>query len=162
MPSVARRIYAALADRLAAIDGSGDMVNNLAGSVFRFKPSHDAEVEAVPAVFVFRREGGEERSGTPDDLCIDRTVVFDVLGIVGAGAESGDAAEDLLADIERALEIKTDLYLSSGGVNLLIEPLTLLPSEFSLGGDGSKVESVAVGVRCRYPHIYGDPNYVPL
>lgn len=162
MPSVARRIRALLEARLLTINGTGEMVYDVGSNVFGYRPTLDTEIEAMPAVFIFRREGGEERNGTPDDTCIDKVVIYDVVGIVPAGPGSGDAAEDLLADFERALERPADLYLADAGAELLSEPLVLTPSEFSLGDDASKVESVAVGVRCRYPHIYGDPEYVPL
>jgi hypothetical protein len=85
MPSVARRIRTLLEARLLTIDGTGEMVYDVGANVFGYRPTIDTEIEAMPAVFIFRREGGEERNGTPEDTCIDKVVIYDVVGIVPAG-----------------------------------------------------------------------------
>jgi hypothetical protein len=166
--SVAKQILAKLATRLAAIDGTGAMLNDLSGRVFRRRPVYDVDNEPMPAVFITRRGGGDTRTvsstGSPRRTLSQIEIVFDIVGIVELGEHSGDAAEDLLADIERAIELETDAFIGAAAAG---ERPTLLSQELSLVGaqidpppPGSNVELIAVGVRCVFPHKYGDPDHV--
>lgn len=163
MASVAKRILSAIAARLAAIDGTGAMVNDLQGRVYRTRAALDISEADLPAVFIYRRGGGDERQIVPPTNNASTigtvAITYDVVGVVPAGANAGDAAEDLLADIERALERESDVYLQDGGENLLQEPLTLVSAEADPLPDTFTHEIVIVGVRCVYPHKYGDPDH---
>lgn len=157
MPSVAKRILSKLVDRLKAIDGTGEFNFNLKNNVLIRRPSYDRD-DCLPAIFIYRRNP-DSREHNPELGFPVHTVIYDVVGLVQRTDTAGEALEDLLADIERALEIPSDLCLRDGK-NLLGTPLRLVTGETELAPDGSRVEAVSVGVQCTFPHKYGDPNYV--
>lgn len=165
MPSVAARILLALQARLLEIRGQGAMVNDLQGRVFLRRPSFDAEAEETPAVFLMRRVGGgaqrEQRPGE-NGVGSDTTVIFDAVGLVASTGDSTLAAEHLLADMQRALEIPNDTFLRESclGKNLLTQELRLVSIELDPPIDVMPFELVGVGVQCAYPHEYGDPDHV--
>lgn len=162
MASVAKQILAKLHARLVAIDGTGAFVNNIGDRVEKRRPRYDVDADTLPILFIYRRTGGDTREVKPTDPHADVTLVFDVVGLVAVGADSGDAAEDLLADVTRALELASDVYLHEGSIgrNLLSQELMLVSADAEPAPPGSKVEVVAVGVRCIYPRKYGDPDHV--
>lgn len=160
--SVAKKILVLLAARLAAIQGGPDFTNTVGARVYRSRFSYDLAVEGVPAIFIARRAGGDSRATAPSPPFQNVTITFDIVGVVLAGVQSGDAAEDLLADIERAIEIETDKFLldASTSKNLLAVELLLVGAQLEAPPEGSKYEAVAVGVQCTFPKRYGDPSYV--
>jgi hypothetical protein len=164
--SVASRIYAALKTRLGAINGVAPYVNDATGRVFACFPSYDVLQEGVSApnscaIFIFRRPLSEQRSGRPQDPTISVTIVYHIVAVVPSGATAGEALELLLADIERAIEHKDDLYLRiDAKTNLLSQELVLVGADFTLPEDAFQFESLAIGVQCTFPHVYGDPDNV--
>lgn len=164
MPSVAARILKKLKGRLDAIDGSGDFENDLQGRIFLSRPAYDADAEKKPAVFLARRIGGgttREQAPGKSELSTT-TVVFDAIGVIALGNECAVTAEDLLADLHRALEIPDDLYMRDEqlGKNLLSQELQITDVEFNIPEAEIPVVLVSVSISCTYPHKYGDPDYV--
>lgn len=141
------------------------MVNDLQGRVLLRRPSWDMDAEDAPAVFVVRRNGGGTSTypapGANSTLS-DITVIFDVIGVVRASARSTLAGEELLADLQRALEIEADPFLFDPTLvrNLLSQEMRLVSIELDPPEDGVPFDLVGVGVSCTYPHHYGDPNHV--
>lgn len=159
--SVAKQIYKKLIDRLSAINGTGDFINDVESRIYLQRPSYDIENEILPAVFIYRRSSGDERTDAPVQAFPEVTVVYDVVGLIKADSTAGYAIEDLLADIERSLEIENDKYLATdGGKNLLSQELRLINGQGAQSQDGKNYEAVAIGVECKFPKKYGDPNYV--
>lgn len=163
--SVAARVLLALRARLAAIDGSAAYHFDLADRIHARRPVFDLDAFPPPALFVSRRAGGgEQRTQRPGThVLTDKTVVFDVIGIVDAAQDCpGVAAEQLLADIERSLELPADLFMSDVDLaaNLLSQPLQLVDPEINDAVSRAEVEAIGVGVRCVWPHTYGDPSHV--
>lgn len=167
MPGVARKILAKLFGRLEAIDGSGDFNFDMTGRVFRCRPSYDVLSEGKSGVFISRRFGGDTRDPVPDQHSGVTVVevVYDVVAIapeLNGTNEAGDVLEQLKEDIERALEISSDLYLrdDDSGRNLLESALQLVSGDGRLAEVWETTELFAVGVRCRYEHVYGNPDVV--
>lgn len=164
MPSVAARILKKLRDRLDAIDGGVDFNNDLQGRIFLSRPTYDADEERLPAVFLSRRiGGGTTREQTPGKSELSTTtVVFDAIGVIAIGGSCAVDAEDLLADLHRALEVPDDLYLRDEqlGKNLLSQELQITDVEFNVPEAEIPVVLVSVSISCTYPHKYGDPDYV--
>ncbi len=161
-PSVAARVLQLLQQRLLAIRGQGDFTLDLQGRVYLKRLRYDAEVEAVPAVFVARRTGGGAtvEGAKPVAPHSDMLVVFDVVGAVERGGDCALAGEALLADIQRALELPDDLYLRDPELarDLLSRELALVTIETM--DEHPSLELVGVGVACAWPHTYGDPSDV--
>lgn len=164
MPSVAGRILLALQARLQDIRGQGGMVSDLQGRVLLQRFGYDVDAEMVPCVFIARRVGGgTTRTLAPGaETLSDTTVVFDVVGVVHRSATSALAGEDLIADMQRALEIESDPFLRDDCLdkNLLSQELQLVTIDTGPPEDGFEFELVSVGVQCTYPHKYGDPDHV--
>jgi len=165
MRSVAARILDMLTDRLRDIRGQGDYVYDLQGRIYLRRFSFDADIEDAPTVFIARRVGGgTERVQKPGaEQLSDTTVVFDVVGVVALDSTASVAAENLIADLQRALERPDDLFLrdcDGSGRALLSQELQIVSIETAQPLDGFPFEVVAVGVQCTWPHKYGDPNHV--
>ena len=167
MRSVAGRVLGMLADRLSDIRGQGDYVYDLQGRIYLRRFSFDADIEDTPSVFIARRVGGgTERTQKPGaEQLSDMTVVFDVVGVVALNTTTSAAAENLIADLQRALERPDDLFLrgcdgSGRARDLLSQELQIVSIETAQPLDGFPFEVVAVGVQCTWPHKYGDPNHV--
>lgn len=173
--SVSRRIVAKLVERLAAINGTGDMVHDVGGRVFVSRPYFDeGSSPDTPCIYVMQRAGNDQRtrepSGTERKTRARVTEIFDVIGVVSVSANAASAlssgldAMDLRADIERALEVVGDEFLSRDAPgtkpNLLSSELELVDAQIDPPPAGSRLEVVAVGVRCTHVHKYGDPNHV--
>lgn len=141
------------------------MVNDIQSRVFLRRPTYDLANEELPAIFLTRRVGGgttrEQGPGT-STISSETIVIFDAVGIVRADADSGLAAEGLLADMQRALEIAGDtaLFDRSDRKNLLSQELQLVSVELDPYLDALPYDMVGVGIQCAYPHVYGDPDCV--
>lgn len=164
MSSVAKRQLQLLFGRLSAIDGNGKFNHDMRGRVFRCKPRHDVVSDGKLAIFISRRVGADQRSTPqdPSDTHSRHTTIWDVMAVAVATTESGDALEDLIEDIERALELPNDLYLQDPGTGrpLLNLPLALIDAEGDLGDAWADFELAVVGVRCVHPHVYGQPDVI--
>jgi len=163
MPSVAAQVLALLKTRLEAINGTGEYTFNLVNRVEARRPAVNIEAINAPRVFVYRRQSGEQREQRSNTVNqIRRTVIYDCVAYVTSDSdEAGINAEALLADIERALELKADLNLKNAdGKNLLSEILQLVEVEIDTSAPVTGVEVIGVGVRCVWPHVYGDPSKV--
>lgn len=159
--SVAKQVLAKLVARLESIIPSNDCINDIGGRVYKRRPVYDVDHKQLPALFIFRRAGGDQREVSPGQDTKTVTVVYDVVGFVASTDKSGDAAEDLLADIERRVEQVGDLYLVTETTkNLLSQELVLVGAEVEAPPAGSKVEAVAIGIQAVFPHRYGDPDLV--
>lgn len=173
--SVSRRIVAKLVERLKAINGTGDMIHDVGDRVFVSRPNFDeGSMPYTPCIYIAQRAGNDQRTrsnaGTGKKTRSVVTEVFDVVGVIkktptfAEELSSGLDAMDLRADIERALEVEGDecLSLDEPGTrpNLLSSELELIDAQLDLPPAGSRLEVVAVGVRCAHIHKYGDPNHV--
>jgi hypothetical protein len=163
--SVATRVLELLQSRLETIDGTAPFVHDVSGAVALRRPVFDADRDPLPVVFISRRLGTGDtrdfRQGSTKQIA--RVVTFDVVGLVaGDGSTPGLEAEALLADIERALERADDEHLKdpTTGINLLSEPLMLVEPVIDDSAVRTGAELVGVGVRCAWPHRYGDPAFV--
>lgn len=156
------RILQLLKLRLEAIDGTGDFFTSAGERVHLRRASYDGQHESLPALFLTRRAGGDERSVFTS---ADQSVVnasFTVVGVLAepqSGAEPAEEVELLLADIIRALELKSDPYLRDPdtGKNLLKSEPTLSATAIDPPQDGMPVAGVQVDITCSYAHTYGEP-----
>lgn len=173
--SVSRRIVAKLVERLKAINGTGDMIHDVGDRVFVSRPNFDsASSPGSPCIYIAPRAGNDQRTrnnaGTARKTRSEVAEVFDVVGVLQKSVDfaeelsSGLDALDLRADIERALEVNGDEFLARDAPgtkpNLLSSELELIDAQIDLPPAGSRLEVVAVGVRCTHVHKYGDPNHV--
>jgi len=154
--SVGRQVFEAILARLRRIDGAAPMRNDLRGRIYAQRPSYDALNGELPAAFVFL---ANETRGEPSGDRVARERTLTIVGVVRRSTDAGLALEDLLADFDRVLETE-DKYLSVDAPkrNLLSGEMTITSSEFELPVDASNVEFVALDVRCRWPHIRGNPD----
>jgi len=161
--SVPARIRRKLETRLACINGTGKY-RSVAGLTIKERApvSSDFELESVNEIaYLFRVD--EDRSpiiqGTE---YIDITIVWAAVLVkkVNDGCES--FVEYLIADFERAMEVKKDLLLfdTDEQKNLLKQPLYMANASVQLPNDAMGWEAVAFTVETTFPHRYGDPEYV--
>jgi hypothetical protein len=168
MPSVAERIYTALADRLRNIRGQGCMSEDLQGRIYMQRPDYDLDAESYPAAFIAPRQGsGFQFTQKPGSSELSATTLtFDVVGVIGASKDTTAAVKGLrlMADLHRALEVQSDLNLEvtidGVKVRLLSEELRIVDAQYEPAPSGFDFEVVGVGVACVFPQKYGDPDYV--
>lgn len=163
--SVAAQVLLKLKARLDAIDGTGEFTYDLTGCVHMRRPTVDLIEQGKPCVFIHRRIAGETRElKAGSRSAVNVVAIWDVIGAVTSETDSderGLAAEALLADITRALELDSDraMFDAVSGKNLtggveVIEP------EIDTSFVRANAEVVGVGVRCVWPHKYGDPSFI--
>ncbi len=152
MSSKLQRIIDAVADRLAVINTGAGYYTDIGNSVFRNQ--RDPQENELPCCLVFF---GERAAETQQCENIRTAMTITVIGYTERLSDSEDQGTQILADIQRAVELADDTLggLLRGQFGLAFVSDEIFMPEVGANAAGARVTYSAPHVR-----IYGDPEIV--
>lgn len=160
MPALNVRAIAAVAARLAAINGTAPYEINIAGRVYKARRTLDPA--SVPCVVVWEgEETATGTTGTANGMTQSMKVALEVRvdGLVPADdSNTGDQLAKLKSDIKRAVLSYTEPALIDGDGRIAQGGIEYVGAQPLAREDGAEVEGVQCVFRINLLEGYGNPN----
>jgi len=165
--SVTQRKKLALIELMKLIDGSGDYNYDIEDRAFPHLFMDQKQLPVVAVSWVDFTRVYDQHPQSQSVTHVDQFVIEGLVPIPRDEDSDSSQAEDLVADILRAVESEQFQLLRTGTTQsngkpavLLSEPINVIGAEKQDPEPGADFQRVSVNVSCAHLHKIGDPNYV--